>query len=111
MSSKAARSQTDVPAWKFSMRSALVLLVTLVAVSFGTPASAQTGSVTGRVTIEDTGAPMPSAQVFLVGTSRGSLTNSAGRFRIDQVPAGQVQVGVTVLGYAPVTRSVTVTPN
>src|SRR5688500_9896206 len=61
MSSKAARSQTDVPAWKFSMRSALALLVTLVAVSFGTPASAQTGSVTGRVTIEDTGAPMPSA--------------------------------------------------
>jgi TonB-dependent SusC/RagA subfamily outer membrane receptor len=90
-------------------RSALAFLVTLVAMSLGTPASAQTGSVTGRVVIEDTGAPMPSAQVFIVGTSRGSLTNSAGRFTIDQVPAGQIQVGVTVLGYAPVTRSVTVT--
>lgn len=67
-----------------------------------------TGTVIGRVTDAVTSRPVPSAQVFIPGTLRGSLTNAEGRYSIVQVPTGQHVVRVTILGYAEVVRTVTV---
>jgi TonB-dependent SusC/RagA subfamily outer membrane receptor len=66
----------------------------------GTPAFAQqTGTVTGNVTDGQSGAVLPSVQVYLVGTGLGTLTNADGRFLIVNVPAGTYTLRAERLGY------------
>jgi TonB-linked SusC/RagA family outer membrane protein len=57
------------------------------------------GTITGRVTDATSSAPVPSAQVQVVGTTRGAVTGDDGRFRIAGIRAGQYQVRVLRLGY------------
>jgi TonB-linked SusC/RagA family outer membrane protein len=57
------------------------------------------GSVTGTVTNRQNGQPIPGAQVNLVNTRYGALTDQAGRFTIVNVPAGTYTVVATFLGY------------
>lgn len=66
------------------------------------------GTLTGRVTEEGSGRMLPGAQVEVVGTGLGSLSGSNGSFSIANVPVGQVEVRVQMLGYAPRTESVTI---
>jgi TonB-linked SusC/RagA family outer membrane protein len=63
-------------------------------------AVAQAGTVTGTVTNKQSGQPLPGAQVNLVNTRFGGVTDSNGRFNILNVPAGTYTVAVTFLGYA-----------
>jgi len=67
-------------------------------------------TLTGTVTDHATGSPLAGAQVFIQGENRGSLTNQRGIY-ILLLPDGWVGRNVTVvverLGYAPVTRAVT----
>lgn len=67
-----------------------------------------TGMITGKVTVEGIGRPLPQAQVGIVGLPIGTQTNDAGDFRLTGVPAGPRQVRVQRLGFAPLTQSVTV---
>ena len=76
----------------------LPLLAALALLSLA--ASAQTGTIAGRVVGTD-GAPLPGANVVLDGTLRGAATDAAGRFAIDAVPAGEHAVVASMLGYAP----------
>lgn len=62
-------------------------------------AAAQTGSVIGRVTDARTMAPIPSAQVVVVGTQIGTLTDSDGTYRIPNVNPGTRQVRVITIGF------------
>ena len=62
-------------------------------------ASAQTGTITGRVTDRTTGAPIPDAQVIVVGTQRGTRTDDAGQYRLGNVPSGAQRVRALRLGY------------
>ncbi|TVP48494.1 MAG: SusC/RagA family TonB-linked outer membrane protein [Gemmatimonadales bacterium] len=66
------------------------------------------GVLTGTVTEAGTLRPLTSAQVFVVGTTVGALTNSRGQFTIPNVPAGEVQLRAELLGFAGVSRTVTV---
>lgn len=61
---------------------------------------ARAASVTGRVTDEATGQPLASVQVYLVGTTIGSLTDGNGRFLINDVPPGIYAVEAKLIGYA-----------
>lgn len=72
------------------------------------PAAAQQGSVTGRVTDAGTGQPVPSAQVRVVGSNLGTLTNESGNFTLRGVPAGTVSVRVLTIGYGEATQQVAV---
>lgn len=72
------------------------------------PALAQEASVVGRVTDALTQRPLAGAQVFVVGTSRGTITDQEGRYRIRPVPTGRTQVRVILIGYESATREVTV---
>lgn len=67
------------------------------------------GTVTGLVTSSDTQAPLSAVQVFVAGTTLGTLTNAQGRFIIVNVPAGPHDVRATRLGYGTATQSVTIT--
>jgi len=63
---------------------------------------ATTGKIQGRVTDEATGAPVAGAQVLVVGTSFGNLTNDQGFFFVNEVPAGLQTVRATFIGYRAV---------
>jgi TonB-linked SusC/RagA family outer membrane protein len=73
-------------------------------------AAAQQGSVQGRVTDQATHAPIANAQVTIVGTTRGALTDEKGDYRIGSVAPGTIRVRAAIIGYAPLTQSVTVEP-
>jgi TonB-linked SusC/RagA family outer membrane protein len=68
---------------------------------------AQDGTITGHVVDPTTNTPIPSAQVQLVGTTRGAVTAEDGRFRIASVRPGVYQVRVLRIGYQASSQSVT----
>jgi len=67
----------------------------------------QGGRISGRVMAGE-GLYLPSVQVTVVGTTRGAVSDSAGRFTITDVPAGSQLVRATRLGYSPMSQTVVV---
>ena len=63
-------------------------------------AQAVTGKVEGSVT-DQAGAPVANAQVFVVGTSFGAVTNDKGYYFINNVPVGTYTIRAQFIGYAP----------
>jgi hypothetical protein len=63
---------------------------------------------TGRVTRVGTASPVQGAQVQIVGTERGAVTDALGRFLITAVPAGSHIIRAQFLGFGAVERPVTV---
>jgi TonB-dependent starch-binding outer membrane protein SusC len=70
--------------------------------------SAQSGTITGRVTDRSTGAPIPNAQVIVVGTQRGTRTDDAGQYRLVEVPQGSARVRALRLSYEAAVATVEV---
>lgn len=73
----------------------------------GAPAAAQFGKGTlfGRVTTAEGGAPVGRAQVQAMGTSFATMTDSAGRFRLSDLPVGPYFLRARKVGYDPVVFS------
>ena len=88
-------------------RVAGVITVSLALVA--QPAVAQTGTIAGAVTDGSSATGISSAQVLLVGTGLGTLSNQGGRYIILNVPTGSQTVRVVRLGYATQEVQVTVT--
>lgn len=65
------------------------------------------GTITGHVIDATSNAPIPSAQIQVVGTTRGATTADDGRFRIANVRPGVYQVRVLRIGYQAVTLTAT----
>lgn len=84
-------------------RLALACLLALLAVG---SVAAQT-SLTGTVTDTD-GEPLPGANVYLSGTTRGAATSPNGTFVIENVPPGAYQVVASILGYTAGVQNVQV---
>jgi iron complex outermembrane receptor protein len=74
-----------------------------------TAAVAQTGTVTGVVKDKTTGETMPGANVVIKGTLTGSVTDFDGLFRIENVPAGAVEVEASFIGFIAQSIKTTVT--
>lgn len=88
----------------FVLASALVALA-----STSLPLAAQqTGSVIGQVVGDGTERPLPGAQVSIPQLGVGTLTGTGGTFEISEVPVGTYTVQVTLIGFAPFDRQVTV---
>jgi iron complex outermembrane receptor protein len=67
-----------------------IILAMCFSFAAASTALAQSGGiVTGRVTSADGAAPIPGATVILLGTTRGAVTDTAGRFRLAGLPAGE----------------------
>jgi TonB-linked SusC/RagA family outer membrane protein len=84
---------------------AVVLLVCTATLA----AAQATGSIRGRVTDAGSQRPLGSAQVQVAGSALGALSNANGEYSIVNVPEGTHSLTIRRLGYARVTRSVTVT--
>jgi TonB-dependent SusC/RagA subfamily outer membrane receptor len=78
--------------------------------AFATDGAAQaTGTIEGKVTETGSGRPLVGAQVFVAGTTVGSVTNERGEYRVTGAPARQVELRVRLIGYSPINRTVVVT--
>jgi len=85
------------------------VVATMVLMLAASPVAAQDrGTISGQVVTDPGGQPMGGAQVQVVGTTLGSLTNREGVYTISNVPAGEQQIRVTHIGYGQGTATVTV---
>lgn len=66
---------------------------------------AQTTTLTGRVTDAATGAGLPFANVFINGTTKGTVTDEQGLYRLTAVPLGTIELVASYLGYQPARQS------
>ncbi|HEY9515031.1 MAG TPA: carboxypeptidase-like regulatory domain-containing protein, partial [Gemmatimonadaceae bacterium] len=71
-------------------------------------ASAQNGTITGTVVEQAGRAPVPAAQVHIVGTTLGAQTNAEGKYTIRGIPAGEHEVRARRIGYQEATTAATV---
>ena len=79
-----------------------------LACAFDAGAAVAQGTITGRVTEAGSGQPVPSAQVRVLGTNLGALTNQDGVYTVRGVPTGTVTVRVLTIGYGEGNQQVTV---
>ncbi|MEP7347960.1 MAG: carboxypeptidase regulatory-like domain-containing protein, partial [Gemmatimonadaceae bacterium] len=89
-----------------TLRFAAVCVATAVS---AVAAQAQSGSVAVRVTETNGGRPVDQAQVLIIGTTLGGVTNSDGRFIIRGIPVGNQTVRVLRVGFSEVKRPVAIT--
>ena len=86
----------------------VVAAVVIQGIAPPTLAAQTRGTITGVVQEQDRGIPIEGAQVSVVGTSIGGMTQSGGRYTLTNVPAGPQVVQVRRIGYSSQTRAVTV---
>ncbi len=58
--------------------------------------------ISGTVTDEKTGAPIPFANVYLNNSSIGTTTNEKGMYVLPDLPLGNLELAVSSLGYNPI---------
>lgn len=75
----------------------LLLLATAMLLSIGVYAQGR-GNLSGYVK-DESGSILPGAAVFLKGTTLGTSTDLNGAYTLQGVPAGEVEISITYLGY------------
>lgn len=65
------------------------------------------GQISGKVTTSD-GQPAVSVTVFLQSTHFSTYTNEEGKFTLRNIPEGQYELEISLVGHNTITRSVTV---
>src|SRR5579862_6697173 len=78
-----------------------VLLLMCIALGVTPAAQGQSAApaVTGRVFDDTTGCPLGGVQVSAVGGSTHATTNTQGRYRLTDVPSGQIVLQAVHAGY------------
>jgi hypothetical protein len=76
------------------------LAIALALVTAPLAAQQTTGKIEGTVS-DQAGVPIANAQVFVVGTSFGAVTNDKGYYFINNVPVGTYTIRAQFIGYAP----------
>jgi iron complex outermembrane recepter protein len=86
----------------------LLLAVSPPVLHGAAPASAQTGTVAGRVLDAANGQPVGRVQLAIVQLARGEVSHADGTFHFHSLPAGEHTITATRLGYAPAAVRVSV---
>ena len=74
-------------------------------------ASAQSGTITGRVTSQVTGQPLAEARILVIGTTVAGTSGEDGRFTLRNIPVGAANLQVLRVGYQSQKKTVNVTAN
>ncbi len=88
------------------MKDAILLI--LLAFTSGSIALAQTGTIKGRVISEINRDPVEFATIQITDMDGGTSADEAGRFMIENVPAGEKRLVIRSIGYREETKRVTV---
>ncbi|MGH7458137.1 MAG: SusC/RagA family TonB-linked outer membrane protein [Longimicrobiaceae bacterium] len=80
------------------IRRSLVLFASLAALAGAKEVQGQDREIQGTVSAIETDAPLPNANVVIVGTTIGTLTGPNGTFTLS-VPAGEVSLRISLIGY------------
>ncbi|HUR57885.1 MAG TPA: carboxypeptidase regulatory-like domain-containing protein, partial [Opitutaceae bacterium] len=78
--------------------------------SVATLCAQTTGAIEGRVVNAATGTALANARVTIEGSTRETVTDASGEYRLAAVPAGDVRLAVSYLGFERVASSLRVTP-
>lgn len=92
------------------MRFKTTILLSIILFAVTLAANAQsTGQVTGRV-VDQTGAALPGVAIQLIANNREvtATTDDGGRYRFDDVPAGDAELTFRMLNFSVLRRTVTV---
>src|SRR5579862_9249854 len=73
------------------------------------PAARAQGTVVGRVTAQGTNEPLADARVLALGTNAVAVTAQDGKYTLNGVRAGQLEIEVLRVGYQSMKKAVTVT--
>ncbi|HUP00798.1 MAG TPA: TonB-dependent receptor, partial [Gemmatimonadota bacterium] len=73
------------------------------------PVLAQQGTITGTILSEETAEPIPGADVSIVGTARGAVTNDLGEFRL-AAPPGTYTLRARSFAHREAEQRITVEP-
>ena len=87
----------------------LALVLMIVFLPAGLHAQA-TGTITGRVTAQEGGAPLPGVQIQLQGTQIGTITAQDGRYQLTGVPSGPQTVTASLINREPGNLTLNVVP-
>ena len=79
--------------------SAWAAAVVLLAFVLCSPAYGQAGAITGTVTADATGEPIPGVNVVIEGTQQGAATSAQGEYTISGVEAGTYTLVASFVGY------------
>lgn len=69
----------------------------------------QTVTISGQITDQD-GEPIPGANILVEGTDRGAATGPNGRYRINDLPAGEHTLIASFIGYKDARITITIKP-
>lgn len=86
-------------------RSSVVTLILLCLLPWLGQAQTNTVMLTGTVTDEKTGEPLPFANVYINNSSIGTTTNEKGAYTLGNLPIGTLDVAVSYLGYTPIKQT------
>ena len=86
-------------------RNQLGILAILYLLPWLSLAQTATVTLTGTVTDEKTGEPLPFANVYINNSSIGTTTNEKGTYVLANLPIGNLDVAVSYLGYAPIKQT------
>ncbi len=89
----------------------LAAMVGLSGIMAETSSAQGAGTIAGTVTVEGTGNVLAGANVFVVGTSRGSLSGTSGGFVIEGVPPGTYEIEFSYVSYRTQRIEVTIAGN
>ncbi|MEO1448449.1 MAG: TonB-dependent receptor [Bacteroidota bacterium] len=76
------------------------IFILLLGCLMSSPLFAQTGTLRGKVTNEETGEALTGATVFIIGTYLGTYTDAQGRFEIKNIKPGDYSVKFSFVGFA-----------
>ena len=68
-------------------------------------------NIIGHVVEKETGDHLPGVAIMIEGTSKGTVTDATGHYRLLDLPLGKITLKVRVMGYRTVTKNVTVVKN
>lgn len=88
------------------LKANLLILLCIAGVSFS---YGQSGTISGVITDRSNGETLPGANVIIEGTTTGTTADINGRFSFD-VPAGEVKLLASFLGFEPQKTTIKVNP-
>ena len=83
----------------------LILFISFLVLTQSMFSQSETGTIFGSVKDIDSKQPIVGANVVILGTNQGAVTNAEGNYTIRKVPVNVYQLKVSIIGYESVTKT------